>query len=49
VIFGQTNECSQGLLAALNTTALAVENFLNAIAEFLLPVGILGFGVLIVE
>lgn len=39
----------QGLLTALDTAALAIENFLNTVGEFLFPIGIILFGVLIIE
>lgn len=39
----------QGLFTALDTAALAIENFLNTVGEFLFPIGIILFGVLIIE
>lgn len=49
VVFGQAAEYLQGLLAALDTAALAIKDFLNTLAEFVFPIGIILFGVLIVE
>lgn len=49
VIFGQAAECLEGLLAALDTAALAIEDFLDALAELLFPIGIILFRVLIVK
>jgi hypothetical protein len=49
VILGQAAECLQSVFTALNTAALAVEDFLNTLAEFLFPIGILGFWVIVIQ
>lgn len=40
VEFGKTAVGGIGILSALHAAALAIKNFLNAIREFLRPVGI---------
>lgn len=49
VILGQAAECSKSLLTTLYAAAFAIEDFCNAIGQFLRPVDVVCLGVLVVE
>lgn len=48
MILGQAAERSESVLATLDAAALAIEDFCNAIGQFLRPVDVVCLGVLVV-
>lgn len=48
MILGQAAERSESVLTTLDAAALAIEDFCNAIGQFLRPVDVVCLGVLVV-